>query len=48
MGRKILEDRVELRRSANIRSSDELRAEKQGTVNLKGSGEYNPTTGRRT
>jgi hypothetical protein len=31
-GRKILEDRVELRRSDNIKSSDELRAEKAGTV----------------
>jgi hypothetical protein len=39
---------VELRRSANIRSSDELKAKKQGSVNLKGSGEYNSATGRRT
>jgi hypothetical protein len=47
--RTILEDRVELRRSANIRSSDELKAEKAGTVGLKGAGVYNPATGvRRT
>jgi hypothetical protein len=47
-GRKILEDRLELRRSSNITSSDELRAEKSGTVGLSGAGEYNPATGRRT
>jgi hypothetical protein len=48
-GRTILSDRVELKRSANIRSSDELKAEKSsGTVGLSGAGEYNPVTGRRT
>jgi hypothetical protein len=48
MGRTILEDRLELRRSSNITSSDELRAEKAGTVGLSGSEKYNPATGRRT
>ena len=49
-GRTILSDRVELRRSANIRSSDELKAAKSsGTVGLSSSGEYNPASaGRRT
>lgn len=47
-GRTILEDRLELKRSGNITSSDELKAKKQGTVNLKGSGEYNRAFGRRT
>ena len=48
MGRTILEDKVELRRSSNVKSSDELRAEKSGTVGLSGAGKYNPTTARRT
>jgi hypothetical protein len=48
MGRTILEDKVELRRSSNITSSDELRAEKGGTVGLSGAGKYNPATARRT
>jgi hypothetical protein len=50
MGRRILEDRLELKRSDNIKSSDELRAEKAGSVwGLSGSTEYNPATGiRRT
>jgi hypothetical protein len=51
MGRTILEDKLELRRSSNVKSSDELRAEKSssGTVaDLTGSGKYNPATGRRT
>jgi hypothetical protein len=48
MGRTKLEDRLELRRSNNITSSDELKAEKQGTVDLSGAGKYNPATGRRT
>jgi len=47
-GRTILEDRVELKRSSNIKSSDELGAEKQGTVGLSGFGEYNPAAGRKT
>jgi hypothetical protein len=48
-GRKILEDRVELRRSSSITSSDELKAEKkEREVALRGAGEYNPATGRRT
>jgi hypothetical protein len=49
MERTILEDRVELKRSSNITSSDELRAEKSGTgvLGLTGSGKYNPTTGSR-
>jgi hypothetical protein len=47
MGRTILEDRLELRRSSNITSSDELRAEKQGVVDLSDYGRYNPTTGKR-
>jgi hypothetical protein len=48
MGRTILEDKVELRRSSNITSSDELRAEKAGTVGLSGAGKYNPATSKRT
>jgi hypothetical protein len=49
MGRTILVDKVELQRSDNIRSSDELRAKKSGTVDLSGAGEYNPALlGRRT
>jgi hypothetical protein len=48
MGRTILEDKVELKRSSNITSSDELRAEKQGVVDLSDYGRYNPATGRRT
>jgi hypothetical protein len=48
MGRRITEDRLELRRSSNITSSDELKAEKSGTVDLSDSGKYNPVTGRRT
>jgi hypothetical protein len=40
MGRTILEDRLELRRSSNITSSDELRAEKTTTTYCY----YNPTT----
>jgi hypothetical protein len=50
MGRTIKSDRVELKRSSNITSSDELRAERSsGTVGgLSGAGEYNPATGRRT
>jgi hypothetical protein len=47
-GRTILSDRLELKRSANIRSSDELRAEKAGTVGLSlGAGKFNPATGSR-
>jgi hypothetical protein len=48
MGRTILEDKLELRRSSNVKSSDELRAEKSGTVGLSGVGKYNPASGRRT
>jgi hypothetical protein len=48
MGRTILEDKVELRRSSNITSSEELKAERQGTVDLSGSGKYNPALQRRT
>jgi hypothetical protein len=44
-GRTILEDKLELKRSANIRSSDELKAEKAGTVGLSGAGRYNSATG---
>lgn len=47
-GRTILSDRVELKRSSNITSSDELRAEKAGSADLTGFGKYNPVTGRRT
>lgn len=47
-GRTILEDKVELRRSSDITSTDELRAQKSGIVDLSGSGEYNPATSRRT
>jgi hypothetical protein len=48
MGRTILEDRLELRRSSNVKSSDELRAEKSsGTVGLSGAGRYKPATGKR-
>ena len=49
MGRTILEDKLELRRSSNVKSSDELRAEKSGTVGgLSGTGKYNTATGRGT
>jgi hypothetical protein len=48
MGRTILEDRLELKRSSNVTSSDELRAEKSGNVGLSGAGEYNPASGRKT
>jgi hypothetical protein len=47
-GRTIISDKVELKRSSNVTSSDELRAEKSGTVSLKGAGEWNPVSGRRT
>jgi transcription initiation factor TFIIIB Brf1 subunit/transcription initiation factor TFIIB len=47
MGRTILEDRLELRRSSNVKSSDELRAEKSGNVGLSGAGRYKPATGKR-
>jgi transcription initiation factor TFIIIB Brf1 subunit/transcription initiation factor TFIIB len=47
-GQRILSDRLELRRSSNVKSSDELRAEKSGNVDLSGVGKYNPITGRRT
>jgi hypothetical protein len=46
-GRTILEDKLELRRSGNILSIDELKVEKQGTADLSGSGKYNPATGSR-
>jgi hypothetical protein len=46
-GRTILSDKVELRRSGNILSSDELRAERQGRVDLSGAGKCNPATGSR-
>jgi hypothetical protein len=39
---------LELRRSSNITSSDELRAEKQGTVDLSDYGRYNPVSRRTT
>jgi hypothetical protein len=48
LGRTKLEEKLELRRSSNITSSDELRAEKGGSVGLSGSEKYNPATGRRT
>jgi hypothetical protein len=48
-GRTIISDKLELKRSANIRSSDELKAEKSsGTVGLSGTGRFNPTMMRRT
>lgn len=47
-GRTITEDRLELKRSDKITSSDDLKAEKTGSVGLKGAGEYNPATVRRT
>jgi hypothetical protein len=50
-GRTIISDKLELKRSANIRSSDELRAEKSsgtGIVDLSGTGKYNPAPRRRT
>jgi hypothetical protein len=49
-GRTILSDRLELKKSYNVLSSDELKAEKSsGTMGLSGAGgEYNPATGRRT
>jgi hypothetical protein len=49
MGRTILSDKLELKRSSNIKTSDELRAEKSGNVvDLTGTGgRYNPATGRR-
>jgi hypothetical protein len=45
--RKILSDRIELKHSDNIKSSDELRAEKAGAVGFNDSGEYYPATRRR-
>lgn len=45
-GRTILEDRLELKRSDSIKSSDELKAEKTGTLGLKGAAEYNPAASR--
>jgi hypothetical protein len=47
-GRTIIEDKLELNRSNSITSSDELKAEKSGSVGLKGSAEYNPAMRRRT
>jgi hypothetical protein len=50
-GRRILEDKVDIRQSENICSSDELRVDKagNGNVGLAGAGSYyNPATGRRT
>jgi hypothetical protein len=41
-------DRVEIKRSSNVTSTDELRIEKEGVVDLSGSEKYNPVTGRRT
>ena len=51
MGRTILEDKLELRRSSNVKTSDELRAEKAGTVvdlSSSSGGKYNPATRRST
>jgi hypothetical protein len=49
-GKIILEDRLELKRSSNVTSSDELRAENSsGNVGgISGTGKYNPATRRRT
>jgi hypothetical protein len=48
-GRKIISDRLELKKSYNVLSIEELRAEKGGAVGLSsGAGEYNPATGRKT
>jgi len=47
-GRTITSDGLELKKSNNVVSSDELRAERSGNVGLKGAGEYNPATSRRT
>jgi hypothetical protein len=47
-GQKILSDRVELKRSSNVKTSDELRAEKAGTLDLTGTGKYNTATARRS
>jgi hypothetical protein len=47
-GRTITSDRLELKKSYNVLSSDELKAEKGSTVGLSGAGKYNPATGRRT
>jgi hypothetical protein len=47
-GRTITGDRLELRRSSNITSSEELRAEKgEGSFDLSNTGRYNPATGSR-
>jgi hypothetical protein len=44
-GRTILSDKIELRRSDNILSSEELKAEKSSdTLGLSGSARYNPAT----
>jgi hypothetical protein len=47
-GRKITQDKVELRQLDNILSNDELKAEKAGNLGLSGAAEYNSATGRRT
>jgi hypothetical protein len=48
--RQITSDRLELRRSDNIKSCDEFRSEKlgHGYVDLSGAGKYNAATNRRT
>ena len=45
-GRTVTSDRLELKKSYNVKSSDELRAEKQGTVSPSGAGKYNSVSGR--